>query len=143
MGFKVFKEDDSFSMNNTKNMKKRNKKPRLYVLVACSNGKICFCKLMSYNDEKVENNVRLPLKDFVNDYDKKFTDCSVDKTLFTKVNSNYINDVNSYCDGLFFTNKESKIIFDFLMTGEMNRIRFEEFCKDNHLNKLDFETKLK
>lgn len=142
MGFKVFKEDDSFSMNNTKNMKKRNKKPRYYVLVACSNGKICFCKLMSYSIESVEHNMKLPLKCFVNDYDKKFSDCSIDKTLFTKINSNYIDDVDSYCDGLGFTNKQSKIIFDFLMSSEKNRIRFAEFCKDNNLKEFDFEIRL-
>lgn len=144
MGFPVFKETDFFVMNHTKNSDKKKKKcgkPRYYVRIACSNGKICCAKIMSYTTEKVENNLRLPLSDFCNN--SRFnSNSSIDKTLFTMVDSNYINDVKTYCDGLSFTNRESKIIFDFLMESDINKDRFEKFCIDNKCSKLDFKIKM-
>ena len=94
MGFPVFKETDFFVMNHTKNSDKKKRKcgkPRYYVRIACSNGKICCAKIMSYTTEKVENNLRLPLSDFCNN--SRFnSNSSIHKTLFTMDESNYIND---------------------------------------------------
>lgn len=142
MNFKIFKETDSFSMNKTSNMKKVNNKPRYYVCILCANDKICFCKVMSYDLKKVENGYRLVLSGIVQK-NHKFYNSSIDKTLFTKVDSCYVNDVKEYCDDVFFDGKESKIIFDFLMSSYANRKRFIEFCEDNNVNYIDFEAKLK
>lgn len=121
-------------MNNTSSCKRKNNKPRYYVRVSCCNGKIVFCKITSKNKRFKDDYFRKSICDltFVNNKKNPFVDSYVDKTLFTKVNGEYIDDVPffKYLD-FEFDNKSSKVIFAFLMESERNRLRFEEFCKDN------------